>query len=84
MLVDKLAADAKASWKFNKRFKAEIAESPGVFFVKPQTFMNNSGEAVAAVLSYYKLLPKTLGILKNKNATCPKSLSSPTMTLILN
>lgn len=68
MLVDRLAAEAGAVWKFNKRFKAEIAETAGVFFVKPQTFMNNSGEAVATILSYYKLLPRTLGILKGKNA----------------
>jgi PTH1 family peptidyl-tRNA hydrolase len=75
MLVDKLAADAGAAWQFNKRFKAEIAESRGVFFVKPQTFMNESGVAVAAVLSYYKLLPKTLGILKSKNADLSQILT---------
>ena len=29
--------------------------------------MNNSGESVQAVMSYYKLLPKTLGIINKKN-----------------
>jgi PTH1 family peptidyl-tRNA hydrolase len=67
MLVDKLAKDAGATWQFNKRFKADIAESRGVFFIKPQTFMNESGISVATVLSYYKLLPRTLGILKAKD-----------------
>jgi peptidyl-tRNA hydrolase, PTH1 family len=75
MLVDKLAHDAGAVWQFNKRFKAEIAESRGVFFVKPQTFMNDSGIAVAAVLSYYKLLPRTLGILKSKGADLSQILT---------
>jgi peptidyl-tRNA hydrolase, PTH1 family len=75
MLVDKLAKEAGATWQFNKRFKADIAESRGVFFVKPQTFMNLSGEPVAAVLSYYKLLPKTLGILKTKGADLSKILT---------
>jgi len=75
MLVDKLARDAGAVWQFNKRFKAEIAESRGVFFVKPQTFMNESGVAVAAVLSYYKLLPRTLGILKAKGADLSQILT---------
>jgi PTH1 family peptidyl-tRNA hydrolase len=75
MLVDKLAHDAGATWQFNKRFKADIAESRGVFFVKPQTFMNLSGEPVAAVLSYYKLLPKTLGILKAKGADLSQILT---------
>jgi peptidyl-tRNA hydrolase, PTH1 family len=68
MLVDKLAKEAGAAWQFNKRFKAEIAQSRGVFFIKPRTFMNESGVAVANVLSYYKLLPRTLGILKAKGA----------------
>jgi peptidyl-tRNA hydrolase, PTH1 family len=68
MLVDKLAAAAGATWQFNKHFKAEIAQSRGVFFIKPQTFMNESGVAVTNVLSYYKLLPRTLGILKAKGA----------------
>jgi peptidyl-tRNA hydrolase, PTH1 family len=75
MLVDKLAHDAGATWQTNKRFKAEIAESRGVFFVKPQTFMNESGVAVAAVLSYYKLLPRTLGILKAKGADLSQILT---------
>lgn len=75
MLVDKLAHDAGATWQFNKRFKAEIAESRGVFFVKPQTYMNESGVAVAAVLSYYKLLPKTFGILKVKEADLSQILT---------
>jgi peptidyl-tRNA hydrolase, PTH1 family len=75
MLIDKLAADAGATWQFNKRFKAEIAESRGVFFIKPQTFMNESGVAVAAVLSYYKLLPRTLGILKAKGADLSQILT---------
>jgi PTH1 family peptidyl-tRNA hydrolase len=55
MLVDKLAHDAGAVWQFNKRFKADIAESRGVFFVKPQTFMNLSGQAVAALMRFYKI-----------------------------
>jgi peptidyl-tRNA hydrolase, PTH1 family len=75
MLVDKLAHDAGATWQFNKHFKADLAESRGVFFVKPQTFMNESGIAVALVLSYYKLLPKTLGILKGKNADLSQILT---------
>jgi peptidyl-tRNA hydrolase, PTH1 family len=75
MLIDKLAHDAGATWKFNKHFKADLAESSGVFFVKPQTFMNESGVAVALVLSYYKLLPKTLGILKGKNADLSQILT---------
>lgn len=75
MLIDKLAQEAGATWRENKKFKALIAEAAGIIFVKPQTFMNNSGESVSAILSYYKLLPKTLGILKNKNADLSEILT---------
>jgi peptidyl-tRNA hydrolase, PTH1 family len=75
MLVDKLASQAGATWSENKKFKALVAESAGVMFVKPQTFMNLSGEAVGAILSYYKLLPKTLGVFKTKNADLSEILT---------
>ena len=37
--------------------------------------MNNSGDAVAAVLSYYKLLPKKLGLIKTANADLSEILT---------
>ncbi len=44
------------------KFKAQICEihfgSQKVFFVKPQTFMNLSGEAVKDICNFYKLNPK--------------------------
>ncbi len=64
MAVDALALELGLKWENNKKFKAEIAKNENVILAKPQTFMNNSGQAVAAVLSYYKLLPKKLGLLK--------------------
>lgn len=66
--VDQLATATGAEWKENKKFQALIAENADTVFIKPLTFMNNSGQAVAAFMSYYKLLPKTLAIFKNKNS----------------
>lgn len=67
-----LVNELGATWEFNKKFNAEIAtahiDGEKIIFVKPQTFMNNSGVSVQAILSYYKALPKTLGFLKQKNA----------------
>ena len=37
--------------------------------------MNNSGQSLQAVLSYYKLLPKKLGFLKQKNSDLSKILT---------
>ncbi|MDD4271597.1 MAG: aminoacyl-tRNA hydrolase [Patescibacteria group bacterium] len=68
MAINALAKELGLAWSANKKFKAEIAEGQGLILIKPQTFMNNSGQAAAAVLSYYKLLPKKLGILKTADA----------------
>jgi PTH1 family peptidyl-tRNA hydrolase len=67
-LIDRLAEEAGAVWGENKKFKALTAQSGDLFFIKPLTFMNNSGQSVEAVLSYYKLLPKTAGLFKIKDA----------------
>ncbi len=61
--VEILAAKLGAAFAFNKKFNADIAQSGDLILVKPQTFMNKSGQAVAAIMNYYKLLPKkTLGL----------------------
>ncbi|PKM88364.1 aminoacyl-tRNA hydrolase [Candidatus Falkowbacteria bacterium HGW-Falkowbacteria-2] len=44
------------NWRFEKRFNAFVKEAEGRLFVKPQTFMNNSGESAFKVLKYYHLL----------------------------
>ncbi|MFH1325922.1 MAG: aminoacyl-tRNA hydrolase [Candidatus Falkowbacteria bacterium] len=68
MVLDALAEQENLSWKLNKRFNTEISDSEeNTILIKPQTFMNNSGQAVQAVLNYYKLLPKTLGVVRKKN-----------------
>ena len=58
-LVEKLAALWKAEWKNERRFGARIARSEQdgrrVLLCQPQTFMNLSGEAVAAVQQFYQL-----------------------------
>lgn len=38
-------------------------EDKSVLLVKPQTYMNRSGEAVAAVMRYYKLEPARLIVI---------------------
>lgn len=68
MAVDMLAQRKGLSWKTNKKFNAEIAEDGDTILVKPQTFMNDSGKTVAAILNFYKLIPKGLfGIKKDSD-----------------
>jgi len=46
-------------WKYESRFTADIStgvlDSEKILLVKPQTFMNLSGESLAKICSYYKL-----------------------------
>lgn len=43
--------------KFHALVGSGIVAGQKVLFVKPQTFMNNSGEAIGALLHFYKLDP---------------------------
>ena len=56
MAVDVLAGE-NASWKSEKNALTARVDINGnrVIFVKPQTFMNNSGVAVAALMTFYKI-----------------------------
>jgi len=63
LLVDALAQKLELTWQTGKKLQAEIAKNGEIILVKPLTFMNNSGKAVKAVMLYYKLLPRTLGLL---------------------
>lgn len=64
LLLD-IGIDVK--WKFEKRSNAEIAKGEitgqKVILVKPQTFMNNSGQAVKQLITNYKLLITNLLII---------------------
>ena len=58
MLADRLADELNAStWR--ERFNALVAETflggEKILIVKPQTFMNLSGEAVVPLMNFYKL-----------------------------
>lgn len=52
---------------WSKKFKAEIAEGEiageRVLLIKPQTFMNLSGESVGEAMRFYKLQPKDITVI---------------------
>lgn len=51
------------SWKENKKLKSLVAKNNDWIFLKPQTFMNNSSEAVAAVKQFYKIKPQDIIVI---------------------
>ena len=59
LLVEKLAAQWKAGWNNERKFAARMAKAnhggTKVLLCEPQTFMNLSGESVAAVMQFYQL-----------------------------
>ncbi len=58
-LDDWLTQLGSANWRSESRFQAEFAEvciaGQSVIFLKPQTYMNLSGQAVGKVLRYFKI-----------------------------
>ncbi len=63
MVLDLLAAHFGAEWKVDKARKAELAAGPGVLLVKPQTYMNSSGESVGPLMRYYKWEPEQVFVI---------------------
>ena len=60
-VVDRVAGRLECSFRNKLRFTAQVAEAAGVagkvVLVKPQTYMNRSGQTVAAMLGWLKLTP---------------------------
>ena len=61
MVVDSLFTD----WREEKKFKSLVSANPElptvgsqILGIKPQTFMNLSGEAISTLVSFYKIDPK--------------------------
>lgn len=63
MFIDAMAEKLGVS-EWRDKFEAKIAEtrigSEKVLLVKPMTYMNESGQAVGPIMSFYKLLPEDL------------------------
>lgn len=72
-----LAIDAwlgDVNWSKNSRFNALICEDGGYLFVKPLSFMNDSGYVVRKIMDYYSLIPKKFGIINKKGEDLSDSL----------
>jgi PTH1 family peptidyl-tRNA hydrolase len=74
-VLDEYAHREGLDWQENKKLKTMIIKDGGLILVKPLTFMNNSGEAVRAVMDYYKALPKQLGIIAKRDSDLEKILT---------
>lgn len=50
-------------WSPSDKFKAEVLKALDLYLVRPLTYMNNSGMAVAHIADYYKIAPEDIVII---------------------
>ncbi|HFH7430247.1 TPA: aminoacyl-tRNA hydrolase [Streptococcus agalactiae] len=67
MAIDRIVKKLDVNFTEDKNFKAEIGSDfingEKIYFIKPTTFMNNSGIAVKALLTYYNISIKDMIII---------------------
>jgi PTH1 family peptidyl-tRNA hydrolase len=68
MILDRIASDARAEFRSDKAWHAEIARVGEVFLCKPQTYMNRSGESVRALTQFFKIDPAQVLIVADDMA----------------
>ncbi len=71
MMIDELRKkNGFPGFRMQKKFQAEISEgifnSEKTILAKPQTFMNNSGRAVKALISFYKIPLENITVMHDE------------------
>ncbi len=70
LFLDGLAADLGGAWVSESRFQGLIAEcslpAGKLILLKPQAFMNRSGQSVGMVARYYKLQPEEILVVHDE------------------
>lgn len=73
--LDLLANHLSLPFRFEKRFNADEAKyrvgGKDIFLLKPQTFMNRSGQSVGALARFYKLKPQQMLIVHDELDLAP-------------
>ena len=68
--LDLLADHLSLSYRFEKRFNADEAkyraDGKDIFLLKPQTFMNRSGQSIGALARFYKLKPQQMLVIHDE------------------
>ena len=68
--LEEVARKAGASLRLESRFHASVARvnlsGQEVWLIAPQTYMNISGQAVAALASYYKITPEEMLVVHDE------------------
>jgi len=65
MVIDAYVNYHKGQWVSKSKFKAEVCQIDDVIFIKPQTFMNLSGESVQTVKNFYKIETRDILVISD-------------------
>lgn len=70
MVIEALATKLGAiEWRNESKFKSELTEvnkdGTRIFLAKPQTMMNGSGQAVIALMNFYKISPDRVWVISD-------------------
>lgn len=63
LVVDELARRSSGAFRFEAKWDAEVASADDQVLMKPQTFMNLSGEAVSNYARYYRIEPSQVLVI---------------------
>ena len=70
LFLDSLAKEMGCAWSNQSRFHGLFAEcsiaQTKIMLLKPDTFMNRSGQAVGKICRYYKLLPEEMLVVHDE------------------
>ncbi len=73
--LDLLADHLTLSFRFEKRFNADMAkygaDGKDIFLLKPQTFMNRSGQSIGALARFYKFKPQQMLVIHDELDLAP-------------
>lgn len=75
--LDRVAERLGVSLRPESRFMGAIGRRDGaspVYFLKPSTYMNRSGQSVAAVANYYRIVPSELLVVHDELDLPPGSV----------
>ena len=55
LCLDYFAAQNNLKFKKERKFKGETAKTKDIILLKPQTFMNKSGESIRHIMNFYEI-----------------------------
>ena len=69
-VVDELARTHGGQWQSDAKFFGDIAKiklnGNDIYLLKPNTFMNRSGQAASAVCRFHKIIPKDILVIHDE------------------